>query len=146
MAHPGLHRSELRRRGTSLRMEGDFAGSTEKAEQFVEWPRDSLRRAEPVRPHEQLRLEGELAASTECHDSYVPFVGARRPELLRQPAHLRLEGPATWTPEYADVFKCYSHVGTLAWQSNFIRAGVSDRGSMGIFSVVSPLHVWKAFF
>lgn len=103
----------MRRRGTSLRLEGDLETSTEKKEQFVEWPTESLRRPEPVRLPTNLKLEGELDIGTECRDKYVPFVGARRPDILKQPSQLRMEGNARWTPEYADVFKDYNGTGTL---------------------------------
>ncbi|XP_014205469.1 uncharacterized protein LOC106637273 [Copidosoma floridanum] len=107
VTYPGNHRSELRRRGTSLRMEGDFEGRTENNDSFREWP--VTRRPRPdrgTRLSSSLRLEGDVEARTECKAQYVPFVGARRPELLKRSSQLRIEGDdRSWTPEYADLFR-----------------------------------------
>ena len=113
--HPGFHRSELRRRGTSLRMEGDFEGKTEKNDKFTTWPSDWFEacRQNPVKIPSNLKLEGQIETRTENHDQYVPFVGARRPEILKQAAQLRLEGDNSWTPEYNAVFKDHFFTGKI---------------------------------
>ncbi|XP_014227458.1 uncharacterized protein LOC106652832 [Trichogramma pretiosum] len=109
--HLGFHRAELRRRGTSLRMEGDF--QRERSQKVGDWPATSRDwfaaaagcRPAPVRIPSNLRLEGDMQTTTESHDQYVPFIGVKRPELLRQAAQLGLEGDNCWAPEYSDVFK-----------------------------------------
>lgn len=101
--HTGLHRPDLLRRGTSLKMVGDMQTVTEQCEKFIEW--FNVSRPEVVRVPTNLKLEGQLETSTENNDNYVPFVGARRPELLRQSANLKLEGETTYLPEYTDVFR-----------------------------------------
>ncbi|XP_044020726.1 uncharacterized protein LOC122860800 isoform X2 [Aphidius gifuensis] len=101
--HTGLHRPDLLRRGTSLKMVGDMQTVTEQCEKFIEW--FNVSRPEIVRVPTNLKLEGQLETSTENNDNYVPFIGARRPELLRQSANLKLEGETTYLPEYTDVFR-----------------------------------------
>ncbi|KAJ8686684.1 hypothetical protein QAD02_022478 [Eretmocerus hayati] len=91
----GMYRPELRRRGTSLRVpEAVFGGHTEKSEQFVAWPLDCLLdcRPEPIRLPTNLKLEGELHITTECREKYVPFIGAKRPELLKRRGELAAIG------------------------------------------------------
>lgn len=94
-------------------MEGDFTCKTEKDDKFIEWPADTWCRPEPAKLSTNLKMEGQLQSSTECHEKYVPFVGARRPDILKQSDHLRLEGDSSWMPEYTDVFKEYDFVGEL---------------------------------
>ncbi|XP_057328368.1 uncharacterized protein LOC130669461 [Microplitis mediator] len=101
--YEGIHRAELARRPTSLKMEGDMRTVTEQCEKFIEWL--NVSRPELARIPTNLKLEGQFETSTENHDQYVPFVGARRPEILRQKAHLKLEGESNFVPEYTAVFK-----------------------------------------
>lgn len=54
-----------------------------------------------------LKMEGELETETENKNKYVPFVGIRRPELLRRNTNLKLEGNIFFVPEYTDVFRDY---------------------------------------
>jgi hypothetical protein len=111
--HLGLHRPELKRRGTSLHMEGDFDGRTENNDQFLQWPLTNCRKPDPVRLFPQIQLKGRLNTSTENHDKYVPFIGSKRPEILKQSTHLKLEGDVNWIAEYADVYRDYGLVGML---------------------------------
>lgn len=55
-----------------------------------------------------LKMEGDLETATENQDNYIPFVGVRRPELLRRNTNLKLEGDTYLVPEYTDVFRDYS--------------------------------------
>ncbi|XP_046423514.1 uncharacterized protein LOC124181220 [Neodiprion fabricii] len=103
VAHEGVHRAELARRPTSLRMEGDMSMMSENCEKFIEWL--NVSRPELARLPTHLRLEGDFETSTENHEKYVPFVGARRPEILRQSANLKMEGESRHIPEYKDVFR-----------------------------------------
>lgn len=107
--YEGIHRAELARRPTSLKMEGDMRTVTEQCEKFIEWL--NVSRPELARIPTNLKLEGQFETSTENHDQYVPFVGARRPEILRQKAHLKLEGESNFVPEYTAVFKAHAAQG-----------------------------------
>lgn len=105
--HAPVDRTLPIRRSTSLKLEGDFTPTTEKAEQFIKYLLEKRRSL--IRHNTNLRLEGEMEnKKTETREQYAAYEVQPRPLLYKKLTNLRLEGDLDITTENHDQFIPYS--------------------------------------
>ncbi|XP_039285287.1 uncharacterized protein LOC111061701 [Nilaparvata lugens] len=104
VAYPEAKRPALRRRSTSLCLEGDLLEKTsELHDSYREYPITSPSRL--TRRPTTLRLEGDLDTSrTTHHEQFTGYDPQPRCSQLRRPTNLAMEGDGYFTPEYREKF------------------------------------------
>lgn len=103
--HSNAERLYLIKHPTNLKIEGDFDGITEKAEQFIEYL--LTKRPDLARKATTLKLEGEMASKTENRDKYISHEYQARPPLCKKLTNLHLEGDLDTLTEKQQQFCTY---------------------------------------